>query len=820
MKRWRKVLQLQLLALLRINCWTDAVGDTRHTLRMLARHPGFTAVVVLTLALGIGAATAIFTVVNSVLIAPLPYRSPDRIVSVMTMSKKSGKVTPRLTGGDLVDVRDQSSVFEAFSRYGGGEIGVQLRGRGEFTGVYLVNADVFRVFGVAPVNGRPFADSEANRAAVVGLGFAARNFGSGPGALGKSLDVEGQTFEIVGVMPADFQSPSKAEVWLAAARRPENMNRTSYNYYTVGRLRDGVSLETARAQLDAVGARLESAFPDTNRDKAFTAIPLQERMVGTVRSTLYLLMGAVALVLLTACTNVANLLLARTPARAREIAVRVALGANRWRVVRQLTVEHTLLAIAAAALGVLLAQLGIRTLPGLAPANLPRLGEVQLNWTALLFGVAASLVASVAFGLAPAWQAARVEVGEALKQGGSRGVVGCGSHALRSGLVVAEIALSLVLAVGAGLLFRSFAALTNVELGFRTEGRLVMYAHAPAHTLNQHLQVGRLYGEVLDRVRQIPGVTAAAAVMGLPTGRYGSDGSYAVEGKHVFRSGAPMPHAVFRLASPEYFATMGVPFLRGRDFTLQDNYDAPFVAVVSASLAREVFPHEDPLGRRMHLGLDNAEKSITIVGVVGDVRSEPGTPPGPEIYLPLQQHPYHGNEVQVVARTSVAPGSISGAVREQVGALLPDTAMKFTTMDTMLADAVATPRFRTAMIGLFAVLAVLLAMGGVYGVMTHITAERTAEMGVRLALGATPADVMRLLLSRAVWMAAIGLAIGAAASVALSHLLSTMLFGVRPTDLATYAAVLAAVALTTLAAAAAPAWRAGQIDPVEAMREE
>jgi predicted permease len=308
--------------------------------------------------------------------------------------------------------------------------------------------------------------------------------------------------------------------------------------------------------------------------------------------------------------------------------------------------------------------------------------------------------------------------------------------------------------------------------------------------------------------------------MGLPAGRYGSDGYYAVEGKHVFRSGTPRPQAGFRLASPEYFATMGVPFLRGRDFTRQDTYDAPFVAVVSAALVREVFPHEDPLGRRMHLGLDNAEKAITIVGVVGDVRPEPGTPPGPEIYMPLQQHPYHGNEVQVVVRTSVPPGSVSSAVRQEVRALLPETAMKFVTMDTMLADAVATPRFRTMLMGLFAALAVLLAMGGVYGVMTHITAERTAEMGVRLALGATPADVMRLVLSRAIWMAAAGLAIGAGASVALSRLLSAMLFGIQPTDIATYAAVLAAVTLTTLAAATAPAWRAGRIDPVQAMRDE
>ena len=805
----------------RVNWWTDAVGDARHALRMLARNPGFTAVVVLTLGLGIGATTAIFTVVNSILIQPLRYRDADRIVSVVTKWKNRTAVTPRLTGGDLVDVREQGAVFEAFSSYSGGEVGVQLRGHGEFTSVYWVNAGLFRVFSAVPVNGRVFADEEADRSAMVGLGFATRNFGSGPAALGKSVDVEGQTFEIVGVLPADFQFPAKSEVWIAWAQQPRNLSRTSYNYSAVAKLRPDITPEAAQAQLETIGARLETAFPDSNRNKSFAAIPLQERAVGTVRSTLYLLMGAVALLLLTACTNVANLLLARTPARAREIAVRVALGANRWRVVRQLTVEHTLLALAAAGVGVLLAHFGVRALPSLAPANLPRLGEVKLNGTALLFGVAASLVASVLFGLAPAWQAARVEVSEALKQGGTRGVVGRGSHLLRNGLVIAEIALSLVLAVGAGLLFRSFAALTSVELGYRTDGRLVMYAHAPAHGLEQYLQVGRLLEDMLGRVRRIPGVTASAAVMGLPTGRYGSNGSFAVEGKHVFSSGSPMPQAGFRLASPAYFETMGVPLLRGRDFTRQDDYDAPFVALVSAALVREVFPHEDPIGKRMHLGLDDHLKPITIVGVVGDVRADaPGTPPAPEIYMPLQQHPFHGNEVQVVVRTSVPPGSVSGAVREQVRALLPETAMKFTTMETMLAESVATPRFRTLLMGLFAALAVLLAMGGVYGVMTHVTAERTAEMGVRLALGATPGDVMRLILRRAVLLAVVGLAIGIAVARGLSRLLETMLFGVQPTDTATFVAVLAAVGLTTLAAAASPAWRAGRIDPMQAMREE
>ena len=794
--------------------------DARHGLRMLTRNRGITAVVVLALALGIGATTAIFTVVNSVLLEPLRYRDAGRIVSVVTKWRNRATIIPRVTGGDLVDVREQSGVFDAFSEYFGGEVGVQLGGRGEFTGVYWVQPDFLRVFGVEPVAGRALEAQDAERAAVVGLPFATRNFGDGTAALGKVVHVENQAYDIVGVLPGGFQFPDKAEVWLAGPAKPENMNRTAYNYYAVARLKSGLTLEAAQARLDTVGARLEADYPPSNRNKSFAAIPLQERLVGAVRSTLYLLLGAVALVLLIACANVANLLLAQAPSRAREMAVRVALGANRWRVIRQLTVENALLAAVAAVLGVALAQVGIRALLRAAPSNLPRLTEVNLNGTVLLFAVLASMASALVFGLAPAWQASRVEVGEALKQGGTRGIVGRGSHRLRSGLVVAEVALSFVLAIGAGLLFRSFVALTNVELGFRTEGLLVMYADAPAHDLAEHLQVGRQCEDVLEQVRHMPGVLGAAAVMGLPTGRYGSNGNYAVEGMHRFLPGEHLPHAGFRLASPGYFATMGVPLERGRDFNTQDVYESPFVAVVSATLVRQVFGLGDPIGRRIQLGLDS-DKWVTIVGVVGDVRSDaPGTPPGPEIYMPLRQHPYFANEVQVVVRTSVPPGTVSGAVRQKMQAAMPETATKFTTMEAMLADSVATPRFRTMLVGIFAVLALLLAMAGVYGVMTHVTAERTAEMGVRLALGATPGGVMWLVLRKATLLAVAGLAIGMGASAALSRVLAGMLFGLQATDAATYAAALMGVGLTTLAAAAGPAWRAGRIDPVAAIREE
>jgi len=798
---------------------TDLLRDLRQAIRVLGNAPKFALVVVLTLGLGIGATTAIFTVVNGVLLAPLPYRDPGRIVSLATRWKDTGRVTPRLTGGDLVDIRNQAGVFSAFSSYVGGDIGVQIGGHGEFTGTYLVNAGFFGVFGVTPVYGRLFDDSEAGRSALVSRLFAEQCFGSGAVAIGRSIRVENQSYAIVGVLPASFHFPAKAEVWLSAATTPGNLERDAYNYRAVARLRPDIAVETAQSDLDTIGARLQAGFPKTNRNKTFAAVPLRERMVGTIRSTLYLLLGAVGLVLLIACANVANLLLARTPGRARELAVKTALGAGRWRIVRQLIAENLVLAAAGGVLGVALARGGLNLLLHRAPANLPRVDEISLDWRALAFTTAIALLSSVLFGLAPAWQAARLEVVEALKLGGTRGVVGRGSHRLRDAVVIVEIALSFTLAIGAGLLFRSFMALTGVDLGYRAAGLLVMYAHAPAHTLKDSLAVGRRFDELLQSIRSIPGVVSAAGAMGMPAGQYGSNGGFAIEGRQVFGAGR-LPQAGFRLASPGYFAAMGVPLLAGRDLNAQDVYESPFVAVVSVSLARQNFPQENPLGRRIQLGLDDATKWLTIVGVVGDVRADPATPPGPEIYMPLRQHPFYANEIQVAVRTSMPPASISGAVRRQVMDLLPETAVKFTTMDEMLSDAVATPRFRTSLVAIFAMVALLLAMAGVYGVMTYLTAERTSELGVRLALGATPGAVVRIVLARAAVFASIGLLLGVAGSAALGRFLATLLFGLKSSDPATYLVVIAAVGLTTLAAAFGPAWRAGRIDPLAAIRQE
>ncbi len=535
-----------------------------------------------------------------------------------------------------------------------------------------------------------------------------------------------------------------------------------------------------------------------------------------MESTLYLLFGAVLLVLLIACANVSNLLLARATVRAREIAVRAALGASRAAIFKMLLIESVTLALLGGIAGILLALWGTQAMMRFAPANLPRASEIHLDYAVLGFAIALSMSCAILFGVAPAMQASRVATS-------SRGVLAGGSHRLRNCLVIAEIALSFVLAAGAGLFFRSFLALNAVDMGFRQENILVMYAHAPAQSLNQYVNVAHSFVEnLVPALAELPGVQATAAVMGLPTGGYGSNGGYAIVGKHVQNSGEKLPESVWSLASPGYFAAMRIPMLRGRDFTAQDQFGSPGVVIISDSVARQNFPGEDPIGRQLTCGLDAwTMKPMTIVGVVGDVRQDsPGSPVEPSLYFPMEQHPYHANELQVIVRTSSTPSAIVSAVRETAHRFNPEMAVKFRTMEDMISDSIAAPRFRTFLAATFAALALLLAMAGIYGVMNYVVTQRTSELGLRMALGASRGEVMALVLRRAAGLAAVGLAAGAGLSLAASRLIAAMLFGLKPTDAATYALVLATVTSLTILAACGPAWNASRIDPMVTLREE
>jgi putative ABC transport system permease protein len=796
--------------------------ELRYGLRSLKSNPFFAVVAIVTLALGIGANTAMFSVVNGVLLRPLDYPNASRIVQLKTSFIKEKRSIPRVTGPDWIDIRSSASLFDQVTYYYGGEMGVQLADHAEFVGTYLVAPDWFSVFGVTAAYGRTFVDSDAGQSAAVSLLFAQRNFGSASAALGRTIHVEGRAYQIVGVTPGNFHFPQGADVWLALTPSPQGVwrERTAYNYRALALLRPGAGLESANAQMETVGARLQAAYPDSNQDKTFLALSLQSELVGTARTTLYFLMGAVSLVLLIACANVANLLLARATARQREMAVRAALGATRTAIMRQLLIESAVLGLAGGTWGLFLAFVGTRILTRATAEQmgLPRVAEIQMNWTVLAFAIGVSAVASLLFGVSPAVQAAKVNLSDQLKQGG-RGLAGS-SNLLRGALVVAQVALSFALAIGAGLLFRSFLALNTADLGYRTQGLLVMYAHDPARTLEQYLEAGQTLATAVDEMKRIPGVISAAAAMGVPTGEYGSNGNYVIDGQDFRDHRNDAAHADFSLAGPGYFATMGISLERGRDFSPADGYDRQFVVIISESVARQSFPGKDPIGHEIQCGLDDP-KWMTVIGVVADVRQDsPASSPGPTLYMPLLQHPYHANEVELVMRSAVSPTSLIDPVRAKMLSLHPEIATKFTTMEAMVADSIATPRLQMVLAGLFAGLALVLAMAGMYGVMSYLTTQRIPEFGLRMALGSSPGRVLTQVLGRAAQLTILGVAVGLGLAFSAARVMNSMLYGLTATDVGTYAAVLLAMTPIVVLAAAIPAWRAAHVDPAIALRNE
>jgi predicted permease len=551
-------------------------------------------------------------------------------------------------------------------------------------------------------------------------------------------------------------------------------------------------------------------------------VPLRDDEVGSIRPTLFLMLGAVALVLLISCANVSNLLLAKATGRTREIAIRAAVGASRGRIVRQLTTESLVLAMAAGAFGLLLALWGSSALVALAPNNLPRLEEVRIDGWVLAFTFAVSVTASLLFGLAPALHASRVDLNESLKLGASRVTAGGAAGRLRGALVVSEIALSVVLLAGAGLLIKSFVALHNVALGFRPENVLVMETSVPSSTLESAKRATRFYKDLLAQAASVPGVLAAGATVA-PPGRIRSNGAYFIDRLPSREERLiSAPQAVFSVESPGAFAALGIPLLRGRDFDGRDTFDAPGTAIINDALARASFGKQDPIGRSIVCGLDRQSiKPMRIVGVVGDVRQGgPAAQVKPEIYMPFEQHPQFSTSLSLVLRTNLQPLSLADTLRRKARAISSDVPVKFTTMEAELSENTAAPRFRTLLLGIFAALAVLLAMAGVYGVMAYVVGQRSGEIGLRIALGADPKHVMKLVLGQGLRLAGIGLAVGLAGAFAASKLLSKLLFEVKPTDPATYAAVAVLLAAVAVAACYLPARRAMKVDPLVALRQE
>ncbi len=608
--------------------WLDnLVRDLKFAARQLRKHPAFSLTAILTLALGIGANTAIFAVIQSVLLAPLPFSNPERLAFLETRWTNSGKRTPRMTGPDAVDVRRQSKTLEAVSLFGGGEIGVTLSDHSTYTEVTWTDANFAMVFSLQPMAGRLFTDAESHRAALVSESFARDNFGSPQAALRHVLHIESEAIEIVGVLPDGFHYPGKTQVWEAFPLQPESTSRSAFNYRAVALLRPDASFKTAQAELDALSARLQTAYPSDNRDKQLIAIPLQEALTGSVRPTLLLLWGTVGIILLIACVNVTHLQLVRAMERQREIAIRKALGSNWRQVVQPVLFESLLLSLLGAGAGALLALPAVQVLVAMAPKELPRAGEIHLNLWVLAFTGIISVATAIAAAIFPAVRAAKVDAAEALKHDASRGINRRGSGAIRDALVVAEVAATFVLAMAAGLLLRTMTELTSRDLGFETRQMLVVDADAPAHEDADYRRVIQQFNELFAELGALPGVDRAAGVMGLPTGPYGSNGYYNAKG------GFPVdahhkPSAIFSVASPGYFETMGIPLKRGRDFGAEDTYQSPFVVVLSESAARQSFGDADAIGRQIQCGLDS-DKWMTVIGVVGDVRQDsPAEMPG------------------------------------------------------------------------------------------------------------------------------------------------------------------------------------------------
>jgi putative ABC transport system permease protein len=792
--------------------------DIEYAVRILRKNLGFTIVAVGTLALAIGANSAVFSVVNAVLLKPLAYKDAERIVTLTTGAPATAPQHELVSFANFTDWHDQSSSFESLAYYYTWEAPVMLGSSASYARVTKVSPEFFRVFAVEPVVGRFFTTEEMTEGSGGGLmisyAYWQGQYGGDSGVLGRTIRVYNRTMAIVGVLPSGFDFPYKSDLWFPGSVFPGTKDRLSRNYLAVGRLRRDVSLKKAQTEMTSIAARLEQQYPETNKDQGVTLKRMQDAMVGDVRLTLYILWGAVSVVLLIACANTATLLLSRATARAREVAVRTAVGASRRRIVKQLITESLLLASLAGALGLLVAYEASKIVVALAPADLPRLGENSIDVWVLAFTIAISLITSLLFGVVPALHASRVDLNDPLKQAGTRSGTDERIHGIRGFFVIAEIALSVILLVMAGLLVKSFAGLQNVPLGFQPENVLVMRGTGPGSIRDTNL----FFSDILSQIRNLPGVVSAGATMA-PPGRVESSGHYYIDHMPA-RPDPGAPGAVNSVVTPGTFAALGIPFKSGRDFTDGDRRDKPFVAVINEALVRKSFVSENPIGRTIFCGFDST-MGMTIVGVVGDVRQGgPASEPMPECYMSYRQHAYNNTTLNVVARTIGDSTLLVDTLRRLARERSPDIPLTFTTMEARLSENVAAPRFRTLLFGLFAVLAVCLATAGVYGVMSYAVGQRSYEIGLRLALGASTGSVLRLVLARGLALTGIGLATGLVAALAGTRVVASMLFHVQANDPQIYVGVAILLGIVGLVASYIPARRASTIDPAITLRQE
>jgi putative ABC transport system permease protein len=798
--------------------------DIRYGIRVMLKSRGFTVAAVLALALGIGANTAIFSVVNGVLLRPLPYPDPERIITVwQNLETRGGPKLEYTSPADFKDWKEQSEAFEHMAAFAGW--GPTLTGQAEpeqLRGA-AVSYDMFSVLGIEPALGRSFNEEEdragAEPVVILSNGLWRRRFGADPSLVGKTISLSGDSYTVIGITPPGFKFPinNRAEIWrpLSPMLR-SSCQRGCVVLRVMARLKPGVSLERARSEMGAIASRIEQENPSTNKDVGVSLVPLHEYVVGDMRAAVYVLFGAVSLVLLIACANVANLILARAASRSKEIAIRTALGARRGRIVQQLLTESLLLAIIGGALGLLLAFWMVDILVTFSPEGTPRTDEISIDGRVLAFSFGTALLTGLVFGLVPALQASKPDLNTSLKEGGKGTQAGSQGRRARSILVVSEIALALMLLIGAGLLMKSFALLQGVDPGFNPKNVLTVDIGLPKANYLEPQKIVAFYAELLDRVKTLPGVQSVGAISNLPLAGGGTDVSFAIEGRPQPEPGQA-PVAWYDSVTSDYFRTMGMRLLKGREFTERDNENAPKVVVISETMADRYFPGEDPLGKRLQFG---QSEFCEIVGVMADVKQFGlETDARPSMWYSASQIPERA--MYVVARTSGDSLSLATAVRNEVWSIDKNLAVaNIAPMERIVSESIALPRFILLLVGFFAVVALLLATVGIYGVMSYSVTQRSQEIGIRMALGAQPSDVLKMVVGQAMMLIAIGVAIGLAGAFAVTRLMASLLYGVSATDPATFAIIALILAGVALGAGFVPARRATKVDPMIALRYE
>ena len=805
--------------------------DLRYAVRCLRKRPGFSLVVIFTLALGIGANTAIFSVVHAVLLSPLPYQEPDRLAVLWAKNEKKNLTQWPVSYLNMVDWRAQNQVFEHLAAIRNESFSLTDRDEPERVNALRVSVNIFSVLGVKPVLGRDFLPTEeqpGNAAVVmIGYGLWQRRYGGDPHLIGQTLTLDGKTYTAIGILPPWLKQPgvtytnlqpSGADVWIPLVPNANEQNRTFANLRVIARLKPGATLARAQSEMDAITRRLEEQYPDSNANFSAVVEPLHAYLTGRMRLALWILLGVVGCVLLIACANVANLLLARATARQAEMAVRTALGATRWQLIRQLLTECMVLSLSGGLLGLLLAYQGVALLTSLSANSIPRVEEIGISREVLLFTLLISVLTGVIFGIVPAFRASQIQLTEALKEGKKGAAGGLRHRRLLGTLVVVEIALALVLLTGAGLMMRSFRSVMELDPGFDPHHVLTIFTPLPVANYKDQAQQFRFYERALERIKVVPGVQSAAGIFKVPLVGAASV-NFTVQGQPV-----PIgqePSADYRTISSDYFRAMGMRLQAGRAFNERDTAEAPEVVVVNEELARRFWPGEDPLGKRLQIAADKT-RWREVVGVLVNAKlDEIENPVAPAIYVPFRQNSWRNALLisSLIVRVDGDPRSLIPAIRQELRSIDPSLPItQIRTMEEIVAGSISQRSFNTALLVVFALVAGVLAVVGIYGVMSYTVTQRTHEMGIRMALGAQRSDILKMVTGDGAKLALLGIGVGVGAAVISTRLMASLLFGVGATDPLTFVVMALLLAAVTLLASYIPARRAAGTDPMTALR--